>query len=662
MITLDPQYIHNYVEKKELILEMWNRFLRGEQLDDKLLPSRILSSWKRSCKYAVDPLMTKINSPVASDFEERLSARRQLIDTAIPYLRGFYKITEDSPFVFLVSDENGLILEIIGGSKLIQQMKDYNVVPGIYMEEKTVGTTAVGLALRYHEAMQVVATEHYCKMFHSYTSCAAPVHNYQGEVIGAIMILALWEKAHPYTLDVVTSTANAIETLVALNDEKKNVQRVSNFQNTIIESFGDSLLVVDNNGNVTHINKHAVEMLELVKDEVIGSKIESISTELGIIYQVLKGDKEKIVEHSVTISTANTKKIVDFSLSCYPVDHQGKTIGAIVILRELELVKRIVNRMAHSNTRIVFEDIIGQNENFLQAIDLAKKAADSSSTVLLLGESGTGKELFAQAIHNASVRRKRPFISVNCAAIPRELLGAELFGYEGGAFTGAKKGGNIGKFELAHKGTIFLDEIGEMPLEMQIVLLRVLEEKKVTRIGGTRSIPVDVRVIAATNRKLREDALTGRFRLDLFFRLNVLNIELPPLRERKDDIPLLVDHFISKYSTSLGKEIRGITPEALEKLCDYNWPGNVRELSNVIERAAHVTNSCYIDVKDLPEEVRSCSRVLSSGEILSIKKYEKEMIMRLLTRFNGNKTRVAAELGISRATLYRHLKKYGIMK
>jgi len=201
-----------------------------------------------------------------------------------------------------------------------------------------------------------------------------------------------------------------------------------------------------------------------------------------------------------------------------------------------------------------------------------------------------------------------------------------------------------------------------MPLEMQIILLRVLEDKKVTRIGGARSIPVDVRVIAATNRKLREDALTGRFRLDLFFRLNVLNIELPPLRERKDDIPLLVDNFILRYSTSLGKKIRGITPEALEELCNYNWPGNIRELSNVIERAVHITSSCYIGVKDLPEEVRSCNSNLSNREILSIRNYEKEMIIQLLTHFKGNKTKVASELGISRATLYRHLEKFRIME
>ncbi|MDH7577078.1 MAG: sigma 54-interacting transcriptional regulator [Bacillota bacterium] len=660
MITLDAQYIHNYVEKKELVLEMWTRFIRGEPVDSGLLPISILSSWKRSYEYKVDPYLTKINCSVASDFEERLSAKKQLLDIAIPYLTGFYKITEDSDFVFIVTDENGLILEIIGNSKLIQQMKDYNVVPGMYMEEKTFGTTAVVLALLHNKSVQIVATEHFCKIFHPFTCSAAPIHNFKGKIIGLIMILALWEKAHPHTLGMVTSTANAIETLVALNEEKQNVQLVSNFQNTIIESFGSSLLVVDNLGKITHVNSHAVELLELAEDEIRGSKIESISTELGIIYEVLKRQEEKIVEHGVTIYTKN--RVIDFSLSCYPVNHQGKTIGAIVILREPELVKKIVNRTAHSNAKFVFSDIIGQNENLLKAINLAKTASKSSSSVLLLGESGSGKELFAQAIHNASLRRNGPFISVNCAAIPRELLGTELFGYEEGAFTGAKKGGNFGKFELAHNGTIFLDEIGEMPLEMQIILLRVLEDKKVTRIGGARSIPVDVRVIAATNRKLREDALTGRFRLDLFFRLNVLNIELPPLRERKDDIPLLVDNFILRYSTSLGKKIRGITPEALEELCNYNWPGNIRELSNVIERAVHITSSCYIGVKDLPEEVRSCNSNLSNREILSIRNYEKEMIIQLLTHFKGNKTKVASELGISRATLYRHLEKFRIME
>ncbi|NSW84534.1 MAG: hypothetical protein HPY90_15110 [Syntrophothermus sp.] len=219
MVTLDSQYIRNYVEKKELVLEMWTRFIRGEPVDNGLLPISILSSWKRSCEYKVNPYLTKINCSVASDFEERLLAKKQLLDVTIPYLTGFYKITEDSDFIFIVTDENGLILEIIGSRKLIQQMKDYNVVPGIYMEEKTCGTTAVTLALIHNKAVQVVATEHFCKIFHPFTCYAAPIHNFRGKIIGAIMILALWEKSHPHTLGMVTSTANAIEALIALNED-----------------------------------------------------------------------------------------------------------------------------------------------------------------------------------------------------------------------------------------------------------------------------------------------------------------------------------------------------------------------------------------------------------------------------------------------------------
>lgn len=658
MITLDSKYTQNYMAKQALVLKMWNRFVREGFVDQGILHPSVIASWKRCGAHGVNPYMMKLDAAIAADFKKRLAAKQQLLEVAIPYLTRFSKLTENSGFVITVTDENGLILESIGNKDLIKKNRACNIVPGISFHEKTSGTTATSLALLHERSVQIFGAEHYCKLFHSFSCSAAPVHDPKGKIIGAILMSALWEKAHPHTLGMVTSAANAIETLFALNEKKQNLQLLNEFQSAIIESFGSGLLVVDNLGKIAHINSLATELLGIIEDDIKGSKIESISSELSIVSKVLEGQEEQIVEHGVTIPTPN--RVIDFSLSCYPVSQRGETAGAIVILRKPELVKKIVNRMAHANAKFIFSDIIGQNKKLLEAIDLAKKAAESSSSVILLGESGTGKELFAQSIHNASRMRNGPFISVNCAAIPRELVGAELFGYEGGAFTGAKKEGNTGKFELAHNGTLFLDEIGEMPLEMQTILLRVLEEKKVTRIGGTRSIPVDVRVIAATNRKLRDDALSGRFRLDLFFRLNVLAIELPPLHERKDDIPLLAEKFFSRYKNSLGKSIRGITPEALDVLTEYNWPGNIRELGNVIERAVNLTSSRMIDVGDLPAEVRSCNSHTSQEKILTVKRYEKEMIVDLLAQYHGNKSRVASGLGISRATLYRRLKEFGI--
>ena len=309
-----------------------------------------------------------------------------------------------------------------------------------------------------------------------------------------------------------------------------------------------------------------------------------------------------------------------------------------------------------------FDSLIGNSLTFLDAKDQAKKAAKSDSNVLILGESGTGKELFAHSIHNDSKRSMGVFIKVNCAAIPAELLESELFGYEEGSFTGAKKGGKIGKFEAADGGTIFLDEIGELPLHMQVKLLRVLQEKEVERVGSTRSIPIDVRIIAATNRNLEEMVEKGEFRLDLYYRLKVMTIVVPKLSERSEDIPKLVHHFLRKYQKLMNKQIEGISDRALRILNSYSWPGNIRELENSIERALNMVDEAEMITSDhLPEEIRgykSPSSTLTLNEVME--ETERHTIINYLELMNGNKSETAKVLGISRTTLYEKMNKYGL--
>jgi transcriptional regulator with PAS, ATPase and Fis domain len=269
--------------------------------------------------------------------------------------------------------------------------------------------------------------------------------------------------------------------------------------------------------------------------------------------------------------------------------------------------------------------------------------------------------MLAQAIHNASKRKNKPFIAINCGAIPRDLLGSELFGYVEGAFTGAKKGGSAGKFELADGGTLFLDEIGEMSLEMQVLLLRVIQEKEVMRIGGHKVIPVDVRIIAATNKNLREEVQKGSFREDLFFRLNVMPITLPPLRERREDIPLLVHHFVGKLCKKLNKPFPEIRPDFLEALIQYDWPGNIRELQNILERTLNRNTKPILSAKDLPEEVFQMFPGQKKAEMLVHRdEIKKQSIIQALRLCNGNITKAAKHLGISRSTFYRQMKKFGI--
>ena len=298
---------------------------------------------------------------------------------------------------------------------------------------------------------------------------------------------------------------------------------------------------------------------------------------------------------------------------------------------------------------------------------MARGIANSNSSIILTGESGTGKEVFAQAIHNESSRRGNPFVAVNCSAFPKDLIGSELFGYGDGAFTGARKGGAMGKFEFANKGTLFLDEVAELPLDIQAILLRVLEERAVTRIGSNTTIPVDVRIIAATNRNLLEMVKENAFRLDLYYRLNVISLELPPLRSRKEDIPLLVDAFLRHFNSMMHRQVTSCSPELMDILVRAEWPGNIRQLRNTIEFGVNVAKGHVLHVRDLPREITAGVKekapskdVVRLPQVTSFETWERDRIWELMQKHRGNKSKVAEEMGMCRVTLYKKLKRYGL--
>jgi transcriptional regulator with PAS, ATPase and Fis domain len=308
-----------------------------------------------------------------------------------------------------------------------------------------------------------------------------------------------------------------------------------------------------------------------------------------------------------------------------------------------------------------FDNIVCQNKTLKATVARAKKIANSPSTILLTGESGTGKEVFAQAIHNASDREEGPFIPINCGAIPKELVQSELFGYEAGAFTGADRKGRMGKFEIANGGTLFLDEIGDMPLKMQVNLLRVITDRSIVRIGGTRHIPVDVRLIAATNKNLLDEVEKGSFREDLYYRLNVVPFRLPPLRERPEDVIPIAEYHLLRLSKRFGKKIRRIDPAAKKALAAYCWPGNIREVRNAVEQAVNMTQGSIILLKHLPEYIHNPetkSIPAENQKPFNLSALEKETIDRALRHYNGNVTRASKALGIGRNTLYDKMKKY----
>jgi Transcriptional regulator containing PAS, AAA-type ATPase, and DNA-binding domains len=328
-----------------------------------------------------------------------------------------------------------------------------------------------------------------------------------------------------------------------------------------------------------------------------------------------------------------------------------------------KIYRKSAEKLSSGHAIYTFDKIIGKDENFASIIEYSKKISDSTSTILITGESGTGKEVFAQAIHNCSSRRNMVFVAVNCGAIPSNLIESELLGYDDGAFTGAKKGGNAGKFEIADGGTIFLDEIGEMPLDTQVRLLRVIEEGIISRVGSSKQIPVNVRIIAATNKDLKEEMRIGNFRKDLFYRLNVIPICLPPLRDRKDDIPLLVDYYMNRISKKLNKKKFEINKIVMNKFLEYEWPGNIRELQNVVELIVNTEKIPEDILQIYKDPVMAKKGIIESPikiESMKLEDVEKNHIIKVLKSFSGNISLAAKAMGIGRNTLYRKMEKYHI--
>lgn len=426
----------------------------------------------------------------------------------------------------------------------------------------------------------------------------------------------------------------------------------------------EGIMAIDAEGVVFFVNAFFLEILNCRKDEVVGRKIWDVIPTCRLFETV--GQGYSIWGETLKINSR------EFLVARFPLKNDGQTIGAMVktVFPDQTIAKEIVSKLSQParvdsyfmQPLCTCRDIVGETPPMLYVKKLARRASRTSSTLLITGESGTGKEIVAQAIHTRSVRREAPFISVNCGAIPENLLESELFGYVDGAFTGAKKGGKPGKFELANGGTILLDEIGDMPLYMQVKILRVLQERAVWRIGATTPTMLDVRVMASTNTDLRVLVREKKFRQDLYYRLNVLEINLPPLKERLDDLPLLTQELIRRINHKIGSDAQGITMESFDILRSYTWPGNVRELENLLEQAVNWSEDPLIDIRKIPIRPWEAGGGDHSAEDDKpfrnmVLETEKELILRALERNNGNKARTARALNMQRSVLYKKLER-----
>lgn len=464
------------------------------------------------------------------------------------------------------------------------------------------------------------------------------------------------------TVSIIKPKRNAGDSQMAIEKSRKliDINRKSiKVYETILNNVSEGILAINSDGTIMSLNKIGGHILHIEPKEVIGKHVSEIFGFKPPVLEVLKTGKG-FENKEFIINTRRGK--VQLVKSAIPIINEEGTVEVVInLFWETRSYNLQPTKPSHQ-ARFTFDDIIGTSEEMKKVKNQAMIAARNSANIIITGESGTGKELLAHAIHNCSARAQGPFVAINCGAIPRELIESELFGYDSGAFTGARQGGRIGKFELASKGTIFLDEVGEMPLDMQVRLLRVLQDKQIDRIGGERVIDVDFRVIAATNKDLNIEISKGNFRSDLFWRLNVINIHIPPLSYRKEDVNSLIDFFISRYSEQHANEYQ-IDKKARDILIKYDWPGNVREVENTIERAVNYCNSYIIMPEHLPKHILSKSS--KAGRLpnsFSIKEAEKEIIYEVIKQCDGNITKASRMLEMSRNTLYSKMIKYRIPK
>lgn len=469
--------------------------------------------------------------------------------------------------------------------------------------------------------------------------------------------------------------ADIVEENIKMNimfqDLLTKFRQVEYFDCRIADSLLDAILILDEKGYVKYYNKKALDILGIPEELLTTRSLQDFYHTKLKVMEVLKSG-EPIFDKEIFVTTKKGEKQYLLKTILPIKDENGKVIGVIDKIQGINRAKSFINNLSVSRAVFTFNTIVHNSDAMRKTIEIAKSVSDTDMTVLIQGESGTGKELFAHAIHNASSRASKPFVILDCSTIPKELIESELFGYSEGAFTGAKKGGKLGKFELANGGTIFLDEIGEMSFYMQAKLLRVLQDGTFNMVGDNELMKVDIRVIAATNRNLEEEVLNKNFREDLFYRLNMMTINIPPLRERRDDIPVLADHFLHYAINKLNKGDIEIGEQVYRILMNYDWSGNVRQLQNAIFRAVNMCSGSEILPEHLPDNIinsvdmrynySNLYILQTRGEkkLKDIESAEASYILRLLKKYEGNKKKTAETLGISRSTLYRKLNKYHI--
>ncbi|MFZ5438553.1 MAG: sigma-54-dependent Fis family transcriptional regulator [Myxococcota bacterium] len=579
----------------------------------------IQDSWRRSQTAGVRPELR--SAPLVLDRDGLFASRAQCdwVPLAESVLQPQLEFVQRSGHVLTLFDARGLMLFSAGDPFVLEKLEDIHFIPGADWSEGSAGTNGPGTALAARRPVHVVGEQHFCDAWRPWHCAAVPLHGPDGEVLGALDLSGPAPRAEPRALQLARALGVSVEQALLARCWQRQAMVLLRYGELAARYSGDLLVAIDCEGQVLQASSAA--------------KARGLPARL------------RLPKGVSGISFAPPQAPWLEGAAVHPVFDGSVRVGACLVVREQ---RRVVRRSsAGPAVRFRFEDVVG--EGLRGAVSLARSASVTPMPVLLLGESGVGKELLAQAIHAESPRRDGPFVAVNCGALPRELVESELFGYVGGAFSGARSTGAIGRLEAAQGGTLFLDEVGELPLPAQAALLRALQEKVITPVGSAESRAVDFRIVAATNRKLEDAVKTGTFRLDLLHRLNVIAVEVPPLRERLQDLPLLLEHLGALIEHETGLPVR-LTAEVRDALARHPWPGNVRELENVLRRLAVLGRERPVTVADLPF---STAPQASGGH---------GEARRLLDVIHSakNMADAAARLGVNRSTLYRQLERLGL--
>lgn len=625
----------------------WELFLSGETCELDYVRPEIRNSWLRCQQLGVSPLIKQAPAILnLEEFDQQCQQNADLIEVGRLIMTFLAQSLTAEQFGIAITDAAGTILCNLAPPQAKPYLEAANALPRSGCTEEHIGTNSVGVALHLNKPAQVYWFEHYAAFQHEWAGCAAPIHQSDGVTVGSLAMTGHGEVTHPRALDLIVTAAQAIEDRLQAREAIRRAAILEAFHHHLLRYPDEAVLALDPYGQIVAVSPNVQKLLaDFSPDSLIGRNL----TELTPLPSA--GRIDEVYRQMQTVSIQFGRREREYEGLLLPLETTAGQRGALLrIASRRQFPPRRAAAQPWSST-YSFSDLIGQAPAFRHAVDLARKAAGWNKPILLIGESGTGKELFAQAIHRAGPAAGGPFVALNCSAIPRDLAAVELFGYEEGTFTGAKRGGRKGKIELAAGGSLFLDEIGDLPLDVQPTLLRFLEDGKILPLGGNRPQQVAVRIIAAAGSGLAHAVASGTFRLDLYHRLSFFPLTLPPLRERLEDIPLLARHFLDTQ----GFPHLQLSAPAVALLQQHSWPGNVRELQNVILRAAMLADGTTLSPTDLALEPIAVQPPPTVRRLpLTF-----EEIQREVEACGGNTSQAARNLGIHRVTLYRRLRAQG---